>query len=216
MIIKQEFLLDDENLKLRRKIIEEKRKKRQNKVPEKQISLEVLSSDSYVSLNEIIDNKNSVSDERLKKEIQEIEKYIKNCENNRKVTNYQQMSNELSVKPIFRHIQDYHSFNSLELNRLTELINALKVFKYSNCESKYATDIKTDQIFWTYVGQMFEVIAHNLVNFAKYLRPFDNLCDNDRIALIKYGCGEIIRSRIFQGNELQQGKYAVFHVSLLF
>ncbi|CAG2166176.1 unnamed protein product, partial [Oppiella nova] len=101
-------------------------------------------------------------------------------------------SNEMVVPCIPPLITDYkNNFNELESNRMTELLSATHVMK------TWLTDAQTYLIKHPVIEEACRAWAlmcvqevDKLVKMTKSLVAFNGICDNDRIALIKYGSVE--------------------------
>ncbi|CAG2103065.1 unnamed protein product, partial [Medioppia subpectinata] len=95
-------------------------------------------------------------------------------------------------------------FNQLEANRLSELLNAALVFSTNRAGSNNPVPDPTRRrvsLALTY-DDVYKVMGHALeakviscVQLCQQLSPFGDICDNDRISLIKYGCYDMFCAR---------------------
>ncbi|CAG2102088.1 unnamed protein product [Medioppia subpectinata] len=110
--------------------------------------------------------------------------------------NVNDMFVKLSFSPVFSHLDSYKTFSDLETNRLSELFISSKVFNYKSDNKEINTNEVTDlyQINYTCNGLM-ERDVEDIVYLTKNLKSFNNLCFNDQLAVIKYGCLEILMLR---------------------
>ncbi|CAG2103175.1 unnamed protein product [Medioppia subpectinata] len=125
--------------------------------------------------------------ERLSEEIKDIECYVKSDKRQHI------MIAKLSITPVFRDIENFSQFNELEYRRLSELFRAFDLFKYK------PLDAERNALLLTNVNQVYRVCnkimdwdIKGLIRFTKDLSTFSNICGNDQLALIKYGCFEIL------------------------
>ncbi|CAG2105777.1 unnamed protein product [Medioppia subpectinata] len=89
------------------------------------------------------------------------------------------------------------SFNELETNKLTELLRAMTVYP---CPPP-AVDTEYDNmiVIRQALSLKYENEIKNMVNVMQKLPIFGHICDNDRIALVKYGFIEIFLLRSVLG-----------------
>ena len=97
---------------------------------------------------------------------------------------------ELKVLTIIRPITDYNNnFNEMEGLRLSELLSAAN-----------ALNIPTGKLVFNTIGSYerleaivrnWELLTHKLIQLSKLLTQFNDICSDDQIALIKYGCIEM-------------------------
>jgi hypothetical protein len=79
--------------------------------------------------------------------------------------------------------------NILENNKLTELLMATSIFRYS------VTRITSEITCILDAFKMTERGIRNLIKISKKLNAFTNLCQHDQIALLKGGSSEILMMR---------------------
>ncbi|CAG2161710.1 unnamed protein product, partial [Oppiella nova] len=103
----------------------------------------------------------------------------------------------LSVIPVMKPITDYNNqFNELEGNRLSELLDALKVMMNpmvnvnDNEINAYSVDA------FNLILRCQENGLQNNVQMAKRLNGFKSLCEHDQLTLIKYASIEIVVLRM--------------------
>jgi len=143
-------------------------------------------------LNNIL-NDNCFTSEEINEEIMKIENNIRSDENI-DILDTNEQTSQLSVVPLFRQIPDYKGFNDLETNRLSELLSATNVFKYP-LSTKNIIKITNFSEGMRLGFVIFDKYVKNLIKFTKNINPFIDLCENDRIALLKYGCMDLIVMR---------------------
>ena len=114
---------------------------------------------------------------------------------------------ELSDNPGLRSLnQFYTDFNDTEFSRLIELRksvrNAIKLpFKTITNESQkqVINAFHKNTITGEDVGKLMAIYLEQMVGktiaFSKGLTPFNRVCENDQIALIKYGCFQVCSIR---------------------
>ena len=137
-----------------------------------------------IRLFDLIEN-NNISEEHLSQQIKEIEEYLETNKSNKIIQN----SYEMTVKPCFRHITDIHSFNGLELNKLHELmgclINSSAIY---HKPSKHIIEIFNYNSFMYYQGELVTTTVKKGLKYVRNMKSLDNVCDSDKISLIKYRC----------------------------
>ena len=133
---------------------------------------------------------NEIIDKEVNKEF---ENYVKSNDFFDNTKDVNQNTSELSVVPLFRQIIDYNSFKDLETNRLSELSSAINVFKYP---------LNINLIEITNISELYELYLHYFekdinyfIEFAKQLKCFNELYENDKLNLVKYGCYEVTNFR---------------------
>ena len=112
----------------------------------------------------------------------------------------------LSVIPVMKPITDYNNqFNELEGNRLSELLDALKIMMSP------VVNINDNEINAYFVDPFNLMLRYhenglqNIVKMTKRLNAFKSLCEHDQLTLIKFASIEIGVLRIilnFDFNEL--------------
>ncbi|CAG2111037.1 unnamed protein product [Medioppia subpectinata] len=99
-----------------------------------------------------------------------------------------------AVVPISRPLTDYrNNFNELEGNKLTEILFATDLIQEPISE---VTSIINDML--EYRVKLTYKFTKEILNFPKLtnnVQAFNQLCQNDKIALVKYGAIEIINVR---------------------
>ncbi|XP_054157063.1 nuclear hormone receptor HR96-like [Oppia nitens] len=99
---------------------------------------------------------------------------------------------ELMLYSIPKPIADDNSLTDVETSLMCELFGALSVDKSSSSSDlSYAIPLNTIEELYEFCGHKFDDFLANIVRIARHLRPFANVCDNDQLALVKYGCLEI-------------------------
>ncbi|CAG2173564.1 unnamed protein product [Oppiella nova] len=105
--------------------------------------------------------------------------------------NQQTMINIVAnVMSIIRPITDYNNtLNEKEGLRLCELLNASNVLR-DKCINKLIEEQRHAEALKVIVNN-WEQITHNIIEMSKQLTLFTEVCNEDQIALIKYGCIEM-------------------------
>ncbi|CAG2176243.1 unnamed protein product, partial [Oppiella nova] len=101
------------------------------------------------------------------------------------------------VVSIAKHISDYtSSLNDVECNKLIELFNAINFIREPSLPTQpVISDILNLKVAMV---QKLDNEIRRFINVAQNVSEFGYLCENDRIALIKYGAIEIICLRLIQ------------------
>ena len=135
-----------------------------------------------------------LSDEDLSQEIMQIEEYINSCDNT--CADRQKQINE-SVIPVVRPIATYNKcLNDIELNRLQELSAAVKCLHCLVCPStQHIIEYPTLEEYYTNgVGiNLTNGCARQFVQFCKGLSAFQDICEQDQLALVKSGYYESVQ-----------------------
>ncbi|CAG2173008.1 unnamed protein product [Oppiella nova] len=98
---------------------------------------------------------------------------------------------DLLVVPISSPITDYsNQFNELEGNKLSELLDALKVLQISDVSTDYSIVNNCVDALNIIIGKIDDKIA-NVVKMSKRLDGFNNMCENDQMVVIKHSAFEI-------------------------
>ncbi|XP_054169167.1 nuclear hormone receptor HR96-like [Oppia nitens] len=112
---------------------------------------------------------------------------------------YQKFDNNCyECVPIAKPFTDYsYQFTEAESKKLTELLNA-SLFMKNHFTGGTIIEAKTIGDFYVHWVPKVESDLKNLVSMSKCLTGFENLCDNDRICLMKYGSSEISHLRMIE------------------
>ncbi|CAG2168328.1 unnamed protein product [Oppiella nova] len=143
--------------------------------------------------HEIIENV-TTTDDRLEEQLNEIESYL----SHNKTINFNHNPQDvlkLRFTPVFRHIEDFHSFNELESKRLSELFSASNVFTCQSFSAENVFEMTDVLTVYRICGVIMDRDAKDVIKFTKKLNTFNNICANDQLALIKYGCLEVLLLR---------------------
>ncbi|XP_054153172.1 nuclear hormone receptor HR96-like [Oppia nitens] len=97
---------------------------------------------------------------------------------------------ELSVLSIPKEINNNNYFTEVENCRLIELFQETVATSYENTNNKLIIS-QFNEIPNCFIMK-FEAYIHKFIHLAKRLTPFRELCDNDQLALVKYGCIEAL------------------------
>ncbi|CAG2106309.1 unnamed protein product [Medioppia subpectinata] len=190
--MKKEWILNDEQKNIRRNKIEENRRKRKNSTRD---DGDNRSSDS--SANHSSPATDTSSPTNFTNQIEKIQR--KERDQKQAIMPYNTIPEavyektaelEMSVIPIARPISDLiDKFNDLEMNRLAELLNAMHMLKSPLVPiTSEAMTMDDGCNVWRYKCEQ-EVLK--IIKMSKSLEAFQGLCENDQIALVKYGCIEM-------------------------
>ncbi|XP_054169197.1 nuclear hormone receptor HR96-like [Oppia nitens] len=220
--MKRESILNEKERQLIRLKIEENRRKRKvneesimtrmetsdNSLPDSTVYMTPNLSDKYgkqVSVKTCNSLSKSVYD--INEEIKDIESYIniENKESDISEEVYQTAIDlQFSMIAIMRPLSDYYNnFNELEGSKMNELfaaVNNIREPKPNRLVSE-VTDIYNLQT--SAITLRFQRQVANLTKFTKNLTGFREICEDDQIALVKYGCVEMLnmRSILFYDSE---------------
>ncbi|CAG2100620.1 unnamed protein product, partial [Medioppia subpectinata] len=112
---------------------------------------------------------------------------------NHKNQSYKQNSSqELTIIPISSGLTDYNGLKQLEINRISELMRASVVFNYPLNINGLTYKMDDLEEVMKYFSLMNETMITNIIGFTKCLSGFDNICADDRLALIKYNTRDLI------------------------
>ncbi|CAG2101271.1 unnamed protein product [Medioppia subpectinata] len=169
-----EWILNSEQKNIRRNKIEENRQKRKNSTRD--------------------DGDNTSTDSSFAHFTNQIEKMVtKLMDNSRPILSSNVISDaiyEMSVIPIARPVNPLtDQLNDIEMNRLAQLLNAMLVLKSPIIAITSEAMTEDDGCdVWRYHCEQ-EILK--ITKMSKLLEPFQKLCPNDQIALVKYGCVEM-------------------------
>jgi len=119
-----------------------------------------------------------------------------------------------SVVAVTQHVTDYNkSFNTYECDKLIELFSAINFIREPTLPIE---PVVTDMMNFK-MAMVFKLDKEirNFITVAQNLAEFDSLCENDRIALVKYGSVEIIGMRMIQFYNMAAQSWTIFMVSLI-
>ncbi|CAG2099952.1 unnamed protein product [Medioppia subpectinata] len=112
---------------------------------------------------------------------------------------------------ILRPITDYNNtFNEIEGMKLCELLNASTVFK--NNEIKWTEESRQTEAI-KLIANDWEQTTYNIIKMSKKLRHFGDMCAEDQLALIKYGCLEMSCIRQASAYDLNHRKVSIISES---
>ncbi|CAG2180790.1 unnamed protein product, partial [Oppiella nova] len=100
---------------------------------------------------------------------------------------------ELAVLPIPRTINDYTTLNDVECNRMIELFSIQMSLTRPQPQNKLEAQTVEDVI--NFFVSKFELYVQRFVDTTKSLSAFNDICENDQIALIKYSSLETLLLR---------------------
>ncbi|CAG2112281.1 unnamed protein product [Medioppia subpectinata] len=96
----------------------------------------------------------------------------------------------------FSTISDYNGINQLESKRIAELLNASVIFNYPlNINASIHRIKNFDEMFLGF-RDLNDEFVKQIINFSKSLNGFNNICADDKYALMRYGARDqvLIRS----------------------
>ncbi|CAG2099968.1 unnamed protein product [Medioppia subpectinata] len=210
--LKMEFVRSNEENKIRKQFIAETRDKHKSNAYNSVVSSPVSTasdvsthSQQSIESHEIMTETIIISDEEITQKIWEINSNLSVNENNSEVTNETQLTPELQslpIVPVVRPLNNRNDWNCLETNRIAELLSATKIFDYKLPENMVLVNNFKDMMH-KYHGQIEELVC-DTVRFTKNLNGFANVCPEDQLSLLKYGCIEIIvlREAMYYNNEV--------------
>ncbi|CAG2170573.1 unnamed protein product [Oppiella nova] len=114
-----------------------------------------------------------------------------------------------SVVAITQHVTDYNkSFNTYECDKLIELFSAINFIREPTLPLE---PVVTDMMNFK-MAMVFKLDKEirNFITVAQNVAEFDSLCENDRIALVKYGSVEIISMRMIQFYNVAAQSWTIF------
>ncbi|CAG2104053.1 unnamed protein product [Medioppia subpectinata] len=187
--MKSQFIRSDEENEWRRRMGEEKRRQKLLKTskPSAQetrttTTTIAISSHNCNEIDALIDSTTDISDNDLNQQIMDIEN---SCQSNQ----------ELNVRqwpaiPVFKSLVNYNGINQLELQRISGLLWAAKVFAYPS--NKVIIDITNEREM--YLVSMKRIDCH-IREVTKFVKQLDSLCSEDQLSLLRSGCFEVIMFR---------------------
>ncbi|CAG2168562.1 unnamed protein product [Oppiella nova] len=186
--MKKEWILNDEQKSIRRNKIEENRRKRKSsgdgETDSSPKSMDTNSSHDSSDHKSEKSNSDAPDGETKAASIAIPESvYAKTAEF------------EMSLIPIARPVTDLtDKFNDLEMTRLAELLNATHILKSPVVPiTSEAMTMDDGCNVWRYKCEQ-EILK--IIKMSKCLDSFQKLCENDQIALVKYGSIEIYCLRL--------------------
>ncbi|CAG2169650.1 unnamed protein product [Oppiella nova] len=208
-----ELIRTEEELDMRRAMIEGNRRKKQksfsattedlniNSNIDFNIDLNTNSNDSsQESMKSYEENSNFMSDlmtktiskDDLNEQITEIENYLIDNESDESSDHtYHKMINELDVIPVFQHIITYNVFNELEINRLLELFSAANIFISGPLYPMVKKDITEVSQLYNHIPNLLVKNIKTTIYFAKNLSLCQELFEDDKKYLVRYGYSDV-------------------------
>lgn len=121
---------------------------------------------------------------------------------------------ELSLIPIERPIGDQspHDFNQKELIIMSELMNASRLWR-APLQKKVIREITNMTDCRKALTFVYDHEIKNMVKLSKSLNSFNNLCENDRISLLKNHCFPLLLMRGILCYNFQNQCWTLFLVS---
>ncbi|CAG2177649.1 unnamed protein product [Oppiella nova] len=211
--MKSSLIYNEKRKEIRRHIVEENRQKRQmiaEKTREVAVDSNTSSSSDHRNNETIISfdslDVNSFAEELVANEYTKSDDLCM-CHKSKTITNLEdewQQTTSALVNPI---TDTSNQFNELESNRLTELLNALQkmqIYSFNMTKTKDPTHLRDSHEAWVIIMSQNERAIQEVVNMSKCLQGFNNLCENDRIILIKYSSIEIDILRMIMCFDFEQ------------
>lgn len=116
--------------------------------------------------------------------------------------------------PIPRPVTDYeNNFTEVEDYKLMELFEVLRPLDFELTIQSYFFEIGTVGQLVQIANTFYEKEIISFVNSVKKMNVFQNICENDRITLVKYGCMDIMMLRSVQLYDLGREAYKIPIVS---
>ncbi|CAG2100003.1 unnamed protein product [Medioppia subpectinata] len=219
--MKKENIRNEEEKQLRRILVEENRRKRQNRgssddnmrtstdeyksysnsdeEPDSQNSKNIINISLAVDsrrkqnsnkdfLNDLLVD-SSISQEMINCEIKEIVDYIED-----KAKADDERDSDSHAIDVYKTIEKpfVDCFIELQDSRLRELMAVTKVWDIPSVFANHMVQITNRQIMDYMSGIFYDKEVKNVITLSKSLSTFERICDNDRIALVKYGCMDIL------------------------
>ncbi|CAG2165393.1 unnamed protein product [Oppiella nova] len=120
--------------------------------------------------------------------IAELENYS-TFKSNAKSEDNNSLSDNMTIIPIFRELNDYNGLNELESNRINELMSASHVFSAQLTQN--TRHIKSLEEWMRHSVELNEKSIKDMASFITKLNGFTNICPDDQLALFKYGYNEL-------------------------
>ncbi|CAG2167282.1 unnamed protein product, partial [Oppiella nova] len=135
---------------------------------------------------------NSTTNEKLNKEINEIKLYLERTRRTDILKCWPKSLIDFTVthSPLSIH----NVFTQIESIKLLEVISSCKVYQnyMLTPDNKSRAQVCNYTSMYAIMDTFYNREIQNLISLSKNLNTFQDLCENDRIALIKYGCTDII------------------------
>ncbi|CAG2100618.1 unnamed protein product, partial [Medioppia subpectinata] len=117
---------------------------------------------------------------------------LNNTTNNHIQCYKQNLSQELSIIYISNELTDYNGLKQLEINRISELMMASDVLNYPLISNGLTYKMENLEELIKKFSYMNEKLITDIISFTKGLMGFNNMCADDRLALVKYNTKDII------------------------
>ena len=131
----------------------------------------------------------SLSDDQMTEDVKELEEFFNTSRVESGMT-------DTSLVPIVRPIATFDKqLNDIECYRLTELRVAGNQFQdYRNCSGKFPIECKDFDTLYNYYTSIniFDENILSTIKFCKKMTMFNDMCEDDKIVLIKNSCWPIV------------------------
>ncbi|CAG2101778.1 unnamed protein product [Medioppia subpectinata] len=180
--MKSELIRSDEQNKCRKELIKENKSKHK---PRDESQNCVNFSPNY-SQNDSIISDTTIDEDFMKVEFNSFEN------NKNKTSVWDNRRQELPVIPVFKTISDYNGINQLESKRISELLIASNtIFKHPLQSNAIIHKIKNWDEFADKFKDYNELFIRLIIQFTKSLNGFNNICADDKYALMKCGVRDL-------------------------
>ena len=159
-----------------------------------------------------------LSDDDINSDIMNFEKYLSDVENVEERSKERQSANSCSLSVIVRPIATFDKeFNDIELNRLTELKTAANEILDFSGTSKYCIRINSVREMFSKMSSfnLFDQTIESIIKFCKSISMFQEVCQDDQIALIKNSYGDILNLKFLPHYDFDEECFEYVLVSLL-
>ncbi|CAG2165754.1 unnamed protein product [Oppiella nova] len=210
--MRKEFIQNKEQKELRRITIEENKRKKADRRDsnDNKIQESVSSGDSRDSMrfdSQFKCEKVFELNRNVQKDILTLNQCIAN-QMNHSVMDANQNFLLYLFTPLMRPINTYNDWNEIECKRLSDLYLASNLFRYPSTEHHFeAKDIMHYYKMW---GNRLEVDVQDIVKYTKDVTKLVDICEDDKLTLIKQGCMEIIAIRAIYCWDSQSEKWTIF------
>ncbi|CAG2110872.1 unnamed protein product [Medioppia subpectinata] len=114
---------------------------------------------------------------------------------------------ELPIIPVFKTISDYNGINQLEFSRISELLiaynNTFNSGLNTNTHNTTVHKVNDLQELTTGYNDLNEEFIKIIVKFTKSLNGFNNICADDKYALMKHGVRDLVLIRCLKYYNLE-------------
>ncbi|CAG2100619.1 unnamed protein product [Medioppia subpectinata] len=126
---------------------------------------------------------------------------------NSNISYEQIISHELPIIPISSGLTDYNGLKQLEINRISELMRASVVFNYPLISNGLTYKIENLEQLMRDFSYLDENLITDIISFTKGLMGFNNMCADDRLALVKYNTKDLISISTLRHYDRETGSF---------